>query len=425
MTGVIEAIKWLLLRLPSENHKIIQLEPGQIVSLGKYGTFLADSLIGKHFGYTYSINADKSVTAVDQIEFTTENDVSEQTMMGDKIEYLGTNTLSMSEIEELKRQGLKGEEIIEKITTAHQDFQKKTEFSKAKYLRRKKKKYLQQFTPEPITTTQLLEIYRDKDAQRVLNMGLESLALILAQANIHPGGHYLVVDETPSLITAAILEKLGGLGSVTIAHENEHTNLDALKYFDNWLPVENPNIKNPMVRTINFLELFKPEENLPFTVRDPKSVKSSIRAQYYRQLYREQQRSWIYEKCKTGFDGLVIASSLQLPSLVSRMLGFVGGSAPVVVFSEYKERLVDLTLGMKHELRLLAPTILETRVRKYQTLPGRMHPRMTSKANGGYVLYGIRVHPSEDVQALGKAINKRRKKNNTEQETSTPESISA
>lgn len=425
MKGTIEPNKWLLLRLPSKNHKITQLEPGQLVSLGKYGTFLADSLIGKHFGYTYDINADKSVSAIDQIEFATDNDVSEQTMSGDQIEYLGTNTLSMNEIEELKSQGLKGEEIIEKITTAHQDFQKKTEFSKEKYLRRKKMKYLQQFTPEPITTYQLLQIYQDKDAQRVMNMGLESLALVLAQANIHPGGHYLVVDETPSLITAAILEKLGGLGSVTIAHENEHTNLDALKYFDNWMPVENPDIKDPMVKTINFLELFHPEENMPFTERDPKSVKSSIRAQYYRQLYREQQRQWVYDRCKTGYDGLVIASSLQLPSLVSRMLEFVGGSAPIVVFSEYKERLVDLTLGMKHELRLLAPTILETRVRNYQTLPGRMHPMMTSKAHGGYVFYGIRVYPSEEVQALGKAINKRRRKDNTELETPTPEPTDA
>lgn len=52
--------------------------------------------------------------------------------------------LTQEEVLRLKAEGLKGtlntEEIINKMVAAHSEFDKKTEFSKAKYIERKKKK---------------------------------------------------------------------------------------------------------------------------------------------------------------------------------------------------------------------------------------------------------------------------------------------
>ena len=52
--------------------------------------------------------------------------------------------LTQEEVLKLKAEGLKGtlntEEIINKMVAAHSEFDKKTEFSKAKYIERKKKK---------------------------------------------------------------------------------------------------------------------------------------------------------------------------------------------------------------------------------------------------------------------------------------------
>lgn len=427
MPGTIEPNSWLLLRLPSENNRVLKLVPGTSVGLGKFGSFRADNLIGQKFGYTYEITGDKSVQQVEPPSFDAEDneeDVTSQTMTGDQIDYLGTNTLSMEEIEQLKREGKKGEDIIEKIINSHQDFDKKTEFAKAKYLKRKKMKYLQHFTPEPITSQQLLEIYTEKDRSRVMNMGMESLAMLLSLANVRPGGHYLVVDETPSLIVVAILEKLNGQGSVTIVHENEHTNLDALKYFEQWYPEENPKIEHPLVRTVNMLELFAPQDAFTeddsepkpenFGNADPKELKTHQRGQYNRHLYRYRQREFVRSKCAEGYDGLIVASTLELTDLVPRLIPFVSGSAPIVVYSEFKERLVDLTLAAKHDLRMLAPTIWETRVRRYQTLPGRIHPKMTSLAVGGYLLHALRVYPSESVHALGVGAQRKKRRRNDE-----------
>lgn len=412
----IEANSWVLLKLSSLDHKIVQLVPGSVIQLQRQGSFLADELINRHFGYTYEVMPDKTLKLVDLQAVTVDADgggVTEQTMQGDQIDYLGTNTLSMAEIEDLKKQGLKGEDIIAKITESHQDFEKKTEFSKAKYLKRKKQKYLSHVTPEPITSSVLLNVYMEKEASRVLNMGEESLALLLSLANIRPGGHYLVMDETPSVIVTAILERLGGRGSVTILHETEHANVDGLKYFEDWVPKDEGKVEDHMVKTTNLIDLLHPEESPKFVEKDVENMKSSAKPQYFRQLFREQQRQWIKRRGEEGFDGLVVATTLDLPGLINRLIPYVSGSAPIVVYSEYKERLVDLTLSLKHDLRVLAPTITETRVRKYQTLPGRMHPLMTSRAVGGYLLHGIRVYPSDHVQAMGHGINKKRKRKDT------------
>ncbi|CEI95851.1 hypothetical protein RMCBS344292_10028 [Rhizopus microsporus] len=55
--------------------------------------------------------------------------------------------LTQEEVLKLKEEGLKGaldsEEIINKMIASHAEFDKKTEFSKAKYIERKKKKYVQ------------------------------------------------------------------------------------------------------------------------------------------------------------------------------------------------------------------------------------------------------------------------------------------
>lgn len=47
-----------LLRLPSGMTKQVVLEPGKTVSIGKFGSFAADDVIGRPYGPTYEIQAD-------------------------------------------------------------------------------------------------------------------------------------------------------------------------------------------------------------------------------------------------------------------------------------------------------------------------------------------------------------------------------
>jgi tRNA (adenine-N(1)-)-methyltransferase non-catalytic subunit len=136
-------------------------------------------------------------------------------------------TLSMEEIEELKKAGSgSGKEIIAKIMASHMAIDEKTSFSLAKYTLRKSKKYLKRFTVLPLDVGMLTEYISDKEAYKVMDLREESLGLISSWANVYcnntsrvmtaedgisqiGGGRWLVVDDTGGLIVAALAEKMG------------------------------------------------------------------------------------------------------------------------------------------------------------------------------------------------------------------------
>ena len=57
-------------------------------------------------------------------------------------------------------------------------------------------------------------------------------------------------------------------------------------------------------------------------------------------------------------------------------------------YNQFKESLLEVQQALSGDKRVLAPSIYETRVRPYQTIPGRMHPVMTNRGGGGYILWG-------------------------------------
>lgn len=65
-TMFVPARQQTLLRLPSGIMKQVTLEPGKMISLGKFGTFQADEIIGRPFGLTYEIQADGSLQIMQQ-----------------------------------------------------------------------------------------------------------------------------------------------------------------------------------------------------------------------------------------------------------------------------------------------------------------------------------------------------------------------
>lgn len=48
----------------------------------------------------------------------------------------------------------------------------------------------------------------------------------------------------------------------------------------------------------------------------------------------------------------------------------------------------------------LAPSITESWLRRYQVLPGRMHPTMNASGSGGFILHAIKVYACLASQAM-------------------------
>ncbi|KAI6959541.1 putative eukaryotic translation initiation factor 3, gamma subunit, partial [Hortaea werneckii] len=131
--------------------------------------------------------------------------------------------LSQPEIEELKKTA-QGKEVIEKILAGHAGLDEKTIWSKAKYMLRKRNKYLKRFTVLPMDIGNLIDHILEKEPARILEMREETLGLMMAWSNAHTevaqeldrsrdgkkvgGGRWLVVDETGGLVVAAMAERM-------------------------------------------------------------------------------------------------------------------------------------------------------------------------------------------------------------------------
>ncbi|GAB7343724.1 hypothetical protein MBLNU457_1702t1 [Dothideomycetes sp. NU457] len=280
------------LRLPSGVLKIVQFTPNTVISIGKFGNFPVNLVLGRPYYSTYEIHetteqdgekknvrlrmvpaselnaeilSEDVPTSETRAEPTEGEDGDGFDIVADDgtvlmknnrltIDDASRQTLSMEEIEKLKKADTSsGKEIIERIMKAHTNLDEKTTFSLAKYTLRKAKKYIKRFTVLPMDVGILTQYLLDqKEAGRIMELREELLGLITAWSNVHyggehqqhitddgvgriGGGRWLVLDETSGLVTAAIAEKMGLLypddesdGAAVNPASNEEDDGDAM-----------------------------------------------------------------------------------------------------------------------------------------------------------------------------------------------------
>ncbi|TVY14777.1 tRNA (adenine(58)-N(1))-methyltransferase non-catalytic subunit trm6 [Lachnellula arida] len=257
MHSLVTPNAWVVLRLPSDSLKVLQIVPNTIVSLGKYGTFSSNLIIERPYNLTYELldrqpgqkDSDLRIVPASEIHADTiaeedaasnPKDAEDKVVIGgDGVEFelLGENgeviirsnretiddsarqTLTMEEIEVLKREGTgAGKDLIAKLMLSHTGIDQKTTFSLAKYKLLKTKKYLKRFTVLPLDVPLLTHwMMTEKDANKILEMRNEMVSLIGSWSNVHfseslpdtEGGRWLVVDETGGLLVAAMAERMG------------------------------------------------------------------------------------------------------------------------------------------------------------------------------------------------------------------------
>lgn len=438
----IQANQHVLVRLPSEALRIVKLKPTGSINLGKFGAFETSGVFGHPFGSAFEVLDDRRVRRVHSLtapgadaDSASESDAGADFVSADNNQHLvdagsSTQTLSLADIDALKAAatGTLGQAIIDNIIAGHGQFDKKTVFSQQKYLRRKQQKFLRRFSLDYLGPAQLLRYYLEKEPQRVLDLSEETLALILAHANVRPGGNYLVVDDTGGILVYAMLERMRGSGHILVAHENEHANNVELRHSD-----YSEETLERMVSTINLLQVVEPENEKivweEYLEEELAEMKPNKRTQYYRRKKRASATNAAIDAyCAGNFDAVITVSALYLPTLLPYLIPALGGLRPLVTYSAYKELLLETQHALASDKRILAPLIFETRVRPYQTIPGRMHPVMTMKGFGGYVMAGTRVFPKEGINAVGRGNGRKKsaspaeeKRDETEVDKSTQE----
>lgn len=306
-------------------------------------------------------------------------------------------------------------------------------------------------------------------------------------------GRWLVIDETSGLLVASMVEKMGLLhppdpdhqplvqvggqevngnsdqptaseagtappqrfsgthktsslalsNTVTVLHANSQPNLSLLRYFD--FDHANPTPSHPLSRhlkSLSWLQLLSPEDDAAYVEPESfpdevtRSWKGGRRGNYYRKRRRwEKTKSTVDEARAGGFDGLIIASIMDLKDLLQHTVPLLRGGAQIVIYSPTIEAVAEIADCYSSARRtafvtdssesgsisnddfpldptlVLAPTIHTVRCRPWQVLPGRTHPLMTGRGfSECYVFAATRVLPAEGkIEARGKF--KRRKVN--------------
>jgi len=398
----------------------------RIVGLGKYGTFSSNLIIDRPYNLTYELldrqqgHKDSDLRIVPASELHADTIAEERgatpssgadqiTIGGDGVEFqlVGENgevimrsnretiddsarqTLTMEEIEELKREGTgAGKDLIAKLMASHLGIEQKTAFSLAKYKLLKTKKYLRRFTILPLDVPMLTQwMMEEKDASKILEMREEMVSLIGSWSNAHfsetrpfdtvpAGGRLLVVDETGGLLVAALAERMGILyptaeelstendhyaefplaksNTITLIHNNAQPNLSLLKYFSYDPTSTSTSPRHPLstnLHPLSWLQLLSPSSDptystpiAPLSPTTLSTLKSGKRGTYYRKLRRHNRiTSIVSSTLAGGFTGLAIASHMDPISILRHTIHLLAGGAPIAIFSPTIEPLVSLS----------------------------------------------------------------------------------
>ncbi|DBA99317.1 TPA: hypothetical protein ACH3X3_011924 [Trebouxia sp. C0006] len=186
------------------------------VKVGKQQCSL-QPIIGQPYGSIYQVSADTSELVRFKRPRTSEwTSVEEVNKDNSELLDIGaaSQQLSTDDIAALRASGKTGEEIVAALAEGSATFQGKTQFSQAKYKKKKQKKYTVSATIQRPTARSICEAYFGKSSPKINHLRVDSLAMLLSLANIGSHGKVLVLETCSGLVTGAVAERLGGFGHV-------------------------------------------------------------------------------------------------------------------------------------------------------------------------------------------------------------------
>jgi len=432
----IEAEKGVILR-KGKNLKYVFVTEAKCEKMENF-YFFCEGLIGKPFGSAFKVLPNKKVEQINPVdveenqeEYITVKNGSQSEETRDNRNIVDSSThqkLSKEEIMSLRGEGKAGDEIIKQLVENSATFEDRTEFSKAKYLKKKKKKYMAHFVALRPTARLLAEMYFFKQPAKILCMRPDTLAQLLTYANIHANSNVLLAETCQGFVTGAILERLGGsAGKITQLHHGNilRAILEQYNYRKNDLkgrlcsfPLESLDDLRRDMTSLSIEELvrlfYAPSKN-----RDNSTTGSTGEIDERSGEKVGEKRKKLHESSKSipdtkvtrltqeereaegmmaissfvagNFDALVIATKFHPKKILLSTWGFLQQSQPFVVYCQHKEPLMECFVTLKEMGEVAAMELTETWCRGVQVLPNRTHPDIVMSATGGYLLRGLKV----------------------------------
>ncbi|KAL2082125.1 hypothetical protein ACEWY4_021943 [Coilia grayii] len=423
-----------------EVYKAAQIQKKRKVIFEKQWFFL-DNAVGELFGTTFEIQAGGTLKphAPKQAPSAADKEAKEAGTDNRNIVDDGkSQKLTRDDIEMLKEQGLKGQEIVQQLIDNSTTFKDKTEFAQDKYIKKKKKKYDNNVTVLKPCTRILAMMYHGREPGKICHLRHDTLAQMLTLGNIHAGSKVLVFETCAGLVLGAVMERMGGYGSVvqfypgggpTRAgmenfgfpphfHETLHefplckvNTLLAGKLGAEWGPEASG---DPQEEAPDGAEGEEeaPEETQGMEVSaEGEDSKEKERKEKCREKKAQERKVKMEEKRRKlvataallegrDADGLVIASRFHPCPVLLGLLKFLAPSRPFVVYCQYREPLIECYTKLREQGGAINLRLTDSWLRHYQVLPNRTHPVLLMSGGGGYLLTGITVATETDAAAI-------------------------
>ncbi|KAM5565107.1 hypothetical protein ABKV19_019237 [Rosa sericea] len=309
-------------------------------------------------------------------------------------------SLTGDAINEMRRQGASGDEIVEALIANSATFEKKTVFSQEKYRLKKQKKYAPIVLLRRPFTRSICEAYLKKYPVRIGFLRMDTLCLLLSMANVSANSDVLVVDMVGGLLTGAVAERLGGTGYVCNTYPGGSPYpMDIARIFNFGEEICKRIVRSPLT------DLFSIQTEKP-KVSGHNGDSCSMEIESNEQI-----------SSTTGMEEVSLASENMISDLIPETTYSVerkpsksaklGEKAPHEIISLWKENgftsliiaapELDTWSLVKEILPLLSNSASFAIYHQYlQVLPSRTHPCMQMNGFGGYILSGTKICTTTD-----------------------------
>ena len=413
--------------------------------IGKHREVSLEPLLGQPFGSCYEVNQDGILYPAERDPIgewhaaKPEDDHRSNKEIFDRKD-ASAQGLSHDDIARLKKQGVTGDELVQKLCENSATFSDKTAFAQEKYVKKKMLKHLTRVRARQPSARAICEAYFYKQPATTNWMRYDALGLLLLHANLGANAQPLVVESCGGLVVAAAAERVGASGTsgrVCAGHTGPHCNsLDITKLMNLSAAARDCVVTAPLTALLDARARWKRGEDVAAAAAaeeeaiaaareealDAKRAKMEAEGEQTAnlQIPKERAEGWRPKRIaqaspsalahlarpSEGFSSLLVASpALEPVDALRRCLPLCAPSAPFAVWCPFSQPLADALHALRRDRLAVNLALTEPWLRKHQVLPGRTHPTMTTGAGaGGFVLSGVWIPPEDDsADGLGGA----------------------
>uniref|UniRef100_A0A914CKF6 tRNA (adenine(58)-N(1))-methyltransferase non-catalytic subunit TRM6 n=1 Tax=Acrobeloides nanus TaxID=290746 RepID=A0A914CKF6_9BILA len=419
--------------------RVCQIKKGQQILIEKL-RFTPDLAIGKRFGL-FEVSAGKLVEAtytppqeevIENANVVKESSEENGTLAGPSTEPALTDSnirqrLTHDEIKELKASA-PASELISKLVDGNVAFAERTTFSQKKYIQKKTKKFSDRVLIFKPNIRLVCESYYKRDSERLGNLRLDQLGLILQLSGIHVGSRVLLYEQSLGIVAASILERLAGEGACIFLHRGRmpqsipcfHAMMFGDKILSTFYPVRIASLLAGSVVEDDKEDEPKPGKLVRFDTslassesKDSDSVPigsgnlemdedngrptspSAVEAKKRERLGKEKLAFELLRQPNPSefgsLDSLIfVVRTLNPVDILEKAFASLKLSGTIVIFSAIQQHILTAYEWLKDH-GVVNLQMSDQFCRHYQVLPSRTHPLMQETIANGYVLSGIKV----------------------------------